>query len=358
MRVDVDNTKEVVERAIDPVSNPRCYNYPKVHLWRLPDTSGVRERYPMTSKRAILLFLLFQNQHPPLSVKEASHAELDRTLEHHAVRSACWARDSWVRFTDAVPLQIPVKFYVEARTRERTLPMFEDNGFTEDDILWFDGDPFEPTNPELKPHCGKKLAMFADERLAAYDWVLQADSDLFVASPEGARYPFFANLFPRPQELGSLRINLEPSSLADDLRWHTFSGMSESEWFRIVGEYSTPRIASMYAMKEPPVASIHGALTLFPARRFFRERQSELEWIVKLGIELQDDEAVLSVWRMRGKPIWSLCSDRPESLHLVDQLEDLQKLRQRTLDEGKAVYLSHFNMPHEWVWRHDIGGLA
>ena len=61
---------------------------------------------------------------------------------------------------------------------------------------------------------------------------------------------------------------------------------------------------------------------------------------------------------MLGKPSWSLCTDDPASLLLVDMLGDLERLRDRTVAEQKQVYLSHFNMPHEWVWRHDIGGLA
>ena len=352
MRVDVDNSREMPERAVDPVSNPRCYNYPKQHLWRLPDIpEGMQlPQYEATSKEAVVLFPLFQNQRADAEV-------LDRTLEHHAVRSACWAHRSWELYTDAEALGIPIKFYVEKSVYERVEPILEDNGFYGRDIVYFDGDRYEP--PEgVQPHCGKKLAIFGDEQLAEYKWVLQVDSDLFMASPAGESYPFFEELLDKPEELGSLRINYEECSLEEDLRWHEFAGISAEAWFTIVSEYATPRVSSLYRTKQPAVASIHGAMTLFPARRFFSDRQADLRWILELGIQLQDDEAVLSIWRMLGRSSWSLCTEDPDSLLLVDMLGDLERLRDRTVEERKSVYLSHFNMPHEWVWRHDIGGLV
>lgn len=350
MRVDVDNSRDMPYRRIDDVSNPRCYNYPKQHLWRLADIPDDMQLGSYdTGTQAIVLFPLFQNQRADAPV-------LDRTLEHHAVRSACWAYRSWQLYTDAVELKIPLRFYVEESVWERVAPIIEDNGFGLWDVMLFNGNRYEPPSG-VQPHCGKKLAIFGDPRLAEYEWVLQVDSDLFMASPGGESYPFFEELLSKPLELGSLRINYEQCSLEEDLRWHTFAGLSPAQWYSIVASASSPMVASMYRGKMPEVPSIHGAMTLFPARRFFSDRKHDLEWLLDLGIKLQDDEAAFSVWRAMGRRSWSLCTDDPDSLLLVDMLGDLDKLRTRTIDEQKRVYLSHFNMPHEWVWRHDIGGL-
>ena len=232
--------------------------------------------YDADSKEAIVLFPLFQNQRADAEV-------LDRTLEHHAVRSACWAhavmgalhRCFRIGYSfEVLRGDIRVGSGGAYSCRERVLW----SGYR----LCLRAHRYEPP-VGVNPHCGKKLAIFGDEELADYEWVLQVDSDLFVASPKGMSYPFFEELFGREQEIGSLRINYEECSLEEDLRWHEFAGISAEAWYALVSEYATPRVSSLYRTKQPAVASIHGAMTLFPAKRFFADRQSELRWILESG---------------------------------------------------------------------------
>ena len=65
-------------------SYQECLNPYKSHLWGLPDPVKPVTDYPGDSKEGIGIFPLF-----------STDSEGDASLDHHIVKSACWARRSF-----------------------------------------------------------------------------------------------------------------------------------------------------------------------------------------------------------------------------------------------------------------------
>lgn len=353
----VDNTLEMRMRAIDDVNNPRCLNYPKSHLWGLPDIPKDKfvPDYPGESRAGLVIFVLFQTDKD------------DGTLEHHAVRSACWARRSWLLFTDVIEMDIACKFYVEDSVSDRVFPILEASSIdVEKNVILFDGDPFMPDNNDFFPHCGKKVAMYDDQRFAEYDWVLQADSDMFVASPQRKRLRIFEFLRKHPRTLGMLNAFHGPvGETLDNFQFHLWPRIPAEQWFNRVRDLADEDLADLYRVGHKPIMRTHGALQFFPACEFMSNQMSDCEFIVSAGKRLLNDEAAFSLWSMYSElPIWSYSSHfrtHQESTGdievLAAELNDLQSTRDYVMDHGNGVYMSHVNFPHEWLWRWDIDAL-
>lgn len=354
----IDNSLPIRERALDPVDNPRCLNYPKVHLWRLPDIPKDKfvPSYPGDSKMGLVLFHLFSMQDPEIE-------EVDRTLEHHAVRSALWARRSWMLFTDVGDQDIACKFYVEQQVRGRVMPILEASGCSESDVIFYDGEPFEPKHRVYRSHCSKKIAPYMDERFTDYDWVLLADADMFVASPERKKMRLFEWLRNQPRQLGCLSAHYgRVGETLDDLQFHLWPKLESTEWYHRVEELAGRDVMSIFRTGSDAILRTHGALQFFPSKAFHENRKADCQFIFDAGKSLLNDEAALSVWAMSQpeNTIWSFAlslqeaeADSPVS---VIEYEELRQTRDHVIREGD-VYFSHFNVPQEWLWRWDIDAL-
>ena len=150
-----------------------CLNPYKRHLWNLPDPTADIIHPPIKEStaypRAIIIIPLFQSH--------GKGKRQDATLEHHVVKSAIWAAQSWYRNSDAKDLGVPIKFYIEKQHKKRILKLMKDYQITETDFILFDGKKGEGK----VNHLGKKLIAFSDPQFYAYDWVYQMDSDMFLA---------------------------------------------------------------------------------------------------------------------------------------------------------------------------------
>ena len=125
-----------------------CLNPGKRHLFELPTYQGVKSP-PVYDEYDIFYFIpIFQTR------------PYDMTIEHHAVRSALWALNSFIANTDCE--NVMFRLYCEEQVKARICAKLEQEGVNPDDwVVWFDGEPFEG---DPQTHLGKTLAYMVDAR--------------------------------------------------------------------------------------------------------------------------------------------------------------------------------------------------
>ena len=327
-----------------------CLNPAKQHLWRLPNLPHKTEAYPVQTDKAIVLFPLFQS------------VDGDASLEHHLVRAAIWARQSWLLFTDVIKHGIAVKFYVEDKVKHRVLPILKENYYSEEDCIFFDGSEFEG---DIRTFLGKKLHIFTNRQFENYEWVIQSDADMFWASQFRSRdvsYNFFDRLFGQEKEIGTFTawdID-ELKRTIRDMHWpnHLKEGHlnwdnrdeKDAEWLRRAESLTDAEMVKRYTDDTTGIPESHGGLYMFPAKHFMSERWSDCEWIAKAGKLLQADETTFSLFRVKGNKVWSLIHEFD-----IPSVAGVEEIDNRTLGD---VYLSHIgNMDHEWLFQRDIDAL-
>ena len=324
----------------------KCVNPYKSHFWRLPDLKEPISSYEGNSKDAVIIFPIFQTRTE------------DIAIEHHIVRTACWARRSWLLFSDVQELDIAMKFYVETKVHNRVIPILRDNYVDVDkDVLYFDGIDYEG---EPVTHLGKKMAMFNDKQFSEYEWVIEMDSDNFLASPDKTKYPFFERELDAPLEIRSAQVDrwLTHHTIKDI---HWWQNMMESksatdmpdekikEWDRRARLLANSDVVDKFSRPGADRYMVAGGIYSFPAKHFFQNRQKDIEWIAKAGKLLQDDEAVFSLWRMNGNAIGSIADDL--GMNIASSGPDIQQN-----SEIGHHYMCHFgSMPYEHFWHRDTG---
>ena len=240
----------------------------KAHLYRLPNVNKPIPSYPGESKDGVVIFPMFLTD------------PKDTSIEHHIVRSACWARRSWILFSDAISLDIGFKFYVEMKVRERVIPILKENDIdVKKDVLYFDGSLFEQNEPV---HLGKKLAFVYDDQFSDYTWVWQMDSDNFLASPSREKFPFFEKELNSPLELRVAETNqLFPYQSIEDLHWWWRIIKTESpttkkdekilEWIRRAKLVADGDIVDKYSQKGGVRIAVAGVIYAIPSKEFLRK---------------------------------------------------------------------------------------
>ena len=310
-----------------------CLNPNKMHLYRLPSLEKATPAYESTSKEGILIFPMFQTR------------EGDISLEHHIVRSGCWARRSWLLYSDLIPLGIPAKFYIEMREKDRILPILKESHVDVDnDVLYFDGTSFEQTE---YVHLGKKLAFANDKQFKEYDWVWQMDTDNFLASPRREQYPFFERE----------KSRLHPRDTISDLHWWWFlldtddREVKMNEWRRRAKLLIDVNLVDKYDKNGPDKWAVGGGVYALPAKAYHANQPDDLEWLTQAGQIMQDDEAVFSLWLMRDKPCYSIETEL--GMSIVNIAENA-----RVFNEIGHPYMSHVgSFAYEYEWRKGIDAL-
>ncbi len=324
-----------------------CKNPYKHHLYRLPDIPS--DRFPprySTVPKHLLLIPLF-----------SSHGDCGGLL-HHITRSACWARRSWMLFSDAMELGVKIGFYVGDISLDPILPILEANAIDIDtDVFIFDeskldGDPVT--------HLGKKLAVFNDTQFANYEWVFQADSDLFLASPSREKGVFFSYFTDVPREIGAVVLHTSVKKAIGHFHWwgpilghKAFDEEAKVQHFlKKLTPLVDPDIRNAYEDASVPKHVCGGGLYAFPAKHFHANRPDDCKWIADAGKALQDDEAVFSVWGTKGKALFSV-----SELTGIRQVVDLDKFV-AVHEQADPLYFSHLsNFNVEWVWRDGFDSL-
>ncbi|MYB02045.1 MAG: hypothetical protein F4118_08400 [Acidimicrobiaceae bacterium] len=327
-----------------------CLNPYKHHLYRLPDIPKERQipRYPGESFDALAIFPLFQA------------APDDGSLEHHLVRAALWARRSWLLFSDAIDLDIKIGFYVGDTVVDIVFPILHKNGIDIDtevflmDETAFEGDPHT--------HLGKKMAMWVDTQFSDYDWVLQLDCDMFLASVEKTHqlpiFEFFRNHEFVPGAVASYyRKNKTNNRNLEDFHWYRKLDPTKTDeeqqqmWFNLARSFVSNDVLSKYRDSDMTTGEVHGGIYAMPAKHMHANQWEDCQWIAKAGKVLQDDEAVFSLWLSRDLPLF--CIHAKMDVPFVTEIHLVKEDRNKS-----QVYFSHIgHIVDEWFWREDIDSL-
>lgn len=293
-----------------------------------------------TEDRAIGVFLLFDRF-------------IDRPsgdLEYWLVRSAAWARRSWVNNSDAVEQGVALKFYVEEALKQRITPLLKAYHVdVERDVIWFDGSKcVEYGGKHFNGRGGKQSVIFSDPQFRDYEWVFQIDADMFMARPPGCEeetYPFFSR-FMTECKTDFAVVDLHGHRPIADMRWpvEKVDGRDDREaWCGLASELSkkSVRLDSVFRGNS-------AAMTAFRARRLHRHDLERLEWMTEAGRLLQSDEGMFSLAMFMGHKVAGMMTLL--GIKGVWGVEQLYKVR----EQGEH-YLAHMGLPHEWDWRADIG---
>ena len=312
----------------------------KHHYTRLPDMPRdlAPAPYNNASKRAIGVFLIF----------ERFEDRTETHIEDWLVKSACWARRSWIHNTDAIARNIPLKFYVEEAVRHRVRGIFMNFGVDPSDVIWFDGSAVRETHEQhFSGRGGKQAIIFSDKQFAEYEWVLQIDADMFMARPPGCEgvYPFFAFFEERTKALSHFAcVHLHGVKKIADMRWPVQIPSGDREaWCKVASDLicESVRLGSEFR-------GLSAAITAFRAKHLHRNHSERLTWMTEAGRQLQSDEAMFSLLDFIGTPVWGMMNQmRLSGVWGVDELD-------RVREQGE-FYLSHMGLPQEWDWRADIG---
>lgn len=310
----------------------------KEHLARLPDLpKPYPQRYQELTK-AIVVIPLFSTHRDPTAI------------EDWLVRSALWARRSWLKFTDVADYNVAVKFYVEIESGERIIPILDANG--KPDIMLFHGAKFES---DLKSNTGnKKVAVYADERFKIYDWVLIADADLFVASPDRNKMSFFQRLFERSPSFGALRTSKPGDNGENTIKSNWLDAIDnketvqekKEEWIRRAKYVLTPWQLDGYLYPGADYKTCHNGLTTFPAKEYQSHYRECCEWLVYATGLLASDQCTLSMLDTKGHKVFDIS----------DELNLDFVLDWRVNELPDVPYFFHFNnYDAENLWRSDLG---
>lgn len=323
-----------------------CLNGAKIHLWRLPNLYEPPPDYPGESKEMLVIIPLFQH-----------FSDDDISLEHHLVRAALWARRSWICYSDLVDLDIGFKFYVENQVMGRVVPMLEENYVDASDILTMDGSDFEG-NP--RTHIGKKGAFLKDGQFREYDRVFQFDADMFMASNQRNKWPFFEKARTMPKEqigMFTSGLSYEHLHIKNLVHWWEhclIDGTEEDkqeEWFRRAATIVGNEKLQPFRDEVTPFRVIHGCMYAYPAKYFQMYRQADIEWLCNALQLLQQDEAVLSIF---DDEVFDI--SKHIGLPIVRQIEEFADARES--EDFGGNYISHISMmDHEWKWREHIDAL-
>ena len=343
-----------------------CWNPTKAHLWGLPNMETAPPPVEHPSKRGLLIFPLFRGG-------------ADTDLAHHDAQAACWARHTWLSFSDARDFGIEAKFYVEEQCQEQVEAVFEQNHILSEDVVYFEADHLEDRYPDGSfTGYGKRAAFYTDKRFKEYEWIVQADTDIFVMSGKKEKFPFFQPFFDACQEpiIGSLGFNnrgglvQKPFPNIDSSYWiyrvfpHNYRSVKTddeyvAEWLRrakdLVGENAIkPFYDSSLRFAEP-----HTGISTFPARYFMKHRWEDCEWLSKAGRELQAIESPLSLWSAMGHPVFDMEKEMELQLISLNSMgtpRGYEKFVEYSLSE--TPFLFHYHYPLiELMWRREIGAL-
>ena len=325
-----------------------CRHYSKMHLWRLPNLNMPQFRVENPSKRILMLIPIFQKNPGRQFIAESGAI------------SAIWAKHSWLKNTDAIENGIEIKFYLEDQAKAQAMPTFEANGIDMEDIILFNGVPFEGV-----PHnvFGKKCAAFTDMRFRDYDWILQIDCDVFAMSMDGDKLLFFESFFQGcvEGEIGNLYCLVQeppPSNwFRSILPPDTPIGECQAEWRRRSESLIGKENADKFWDPDAWTLAAGGGMHAFPAKHFMQHRLTDVEWFANAAQTMQDDEAVIALWHAKGNPVWNI-KDKLEFPYLMiaphiswRDYEGFQRLT-----KSKTPFIFHYSTnPVETLWRIGIG---
>lgn len=238
----------------------------KLHLHQLPEMSPENQisAYPGKSKKCIMLFPLYSDM-----------KNVD--LLYAYTRGAIWSRYSWLKFTDAIDLDIKIGFYVDKEAIDRIIPIFEKFGINRSTDIFL----FNASSIRLRWY--RKLLIFNDQQFADYEWVILVDSDNFMACKLQRKMPFFEYVIQRPIEkcLGVLGFKI----YSKDMRSQRISEFYD----KVSGIYPEPDYEKQFCR-------ILGELYMYPAKFMHNNHPEDCRWIEEAAEIVGIDEIVFEIW--------------------------------------------------------------
>ena len=342
-----------------------CGDALKAHLHRLPDmrVHEVPPKIEMPSKAGLVIIPLFAGK--PKSDGSPGYSG----CEFGGCMPALWARRSWLLNSDAMDYGIEVKLYMEKHFRQSKdiMSILEQNRARDEDIIWFDGSILEgaiPVKGGYSSAWAKKCALYTDRQLQEYDWIFEADSDLFIMKNGDTCFPFFHEFFKKrlSYNLMSFSIDTKPENppykTAERLLRVKMSGFEawKEDFELLLGQDMLDRYCNPDRWFMVP----HNPLHIFPAKHFMRDRWVDCEFLIKVARIMLSDEQTLSVWHSMGNDMYDLREllDNCPMISLAIPNKGILVDKIQTLSNDGIPYLLHFGASTlEAVWRRGIGAL-
>ena len=339
------------QRTLERNWNIRNAQY-KTHLWRLPNLDEPTPDYLGASKDALMIFPIMEGGD-------------NRLIEDHIVRSACWARRSWLQFSDAMDLDIAIKFYIDETpglhyNRGTIIRILQENHVNIDaDVLWCDMSRF-PSDKIFS----KKHAFYVDRQLSEYKWVYAMDSDMFLASRDREKFNFFERLISHEETMGVTEIHHNPGKVMMASRYfpycspqyiidHDTDGMGEAvkAWSWSVKSMAGAETLDKYERFPHSIVVTKMPIIAYPARKFWDLDEVDYrEWWAIMGELIGHDEETASIWHAMGNPLWDISKTVDLPVYWWE--------RDKNIRRNHPIYLCHAcDMSAEYLWRKDIDAL-
>lgn len=323
----------------------------KIHLWRLPNLPEPTPDYLGASKDALMIFPIMEGGD-------------NRLIEDHIVRSACWARRSWLQFSDAMDLDIAIKFYIDETpglhyNRGNIIRILQENYVNIDaDVLWCDMSRF-PSDKIFS----KKHAFYVDQQLSEYKWVYAMDADMFLASRDREKFNFFERLISHKETMGVAEIHHNPGYVMMASRYweqplseiidKNLYGKAEDvkAWLWSVKTIAGAETLDKYERFPHSIVVTKMPIIAYPARKFWDTNEIDYrEWWAIMGELLGHDEETASVWHAMGNPLWDISKTVDLPVYWWEKDKNIRNTH--------PIYLCHAcDMSAEYNFRKDIDAL-
>jgi len=314
---------------------------------QFPHLSRDIESYPGKSKDAIVVIPLFGREGNAHYVPSENMLQL-----------ACYSLRSWILFSDARVHDISIKLYVENEILDRISSLLEKNSVDiSSDVIVMNS---EKLRGDPVTHLGKSFSMLSDSYFYDYSWVFSCDADLCIASPRRTQLRFFEKIDMFSQNsIGC--YGLSTSDLQDVIsKGHWYGGLLLNstpgecilEWEKRANELlSEAELAPYINSGIGDFITCGGFFTAYPIRNLHHHRSEDLDWLIRAGRLMQDDECVISMWHQKKKEVFDISKNFDFNLAHSDTLSSLH--------EGTDPYLLHMAnisvQDHKEILEHDMG---
>ena len=211
------------------------------------------------------------------------------------LKAAIYSRQSYLLHTDAIETDTAIKLYIETACQDISIPILEKNGLnSETDVLWFHAPPLPDTNNGVWGRLGKKMNLYWDPQLSAYEQVVYWDADMFKLDEPQFR-DIFARIADTERVLSSIRVQTlprrtwRPLIIRNSVKNVRFGGIPIQDIFRRAG------LGRVLQEITGEIAKPLGGLAIYPAKRFHSQLHPFVNWLKENAPYIGDDEICLAL---------------------------------------------------------------
>ena len=128
------------------------------------------------------------------------------------------------------------------------------------------------------------------------------------------------------------------------------------EWIKRMSQLAPNKVLSVYNRNNDlTVPNVHGSIHIFPAKNFQSNRWDDCKWLAKASKILQNDEAVISLWRAKGNKVIDISKGFG-----IEEVKTFNRVKE--IHNDKIPYIAHMlncvgTMEEELLWRKHINAL-